>query len=257
MAGFIHKLQNIINTTPLDDDLDVNIARSLLKNMNQFKKSTSLQEIAHMCYTSQSSVSRFVQRLDYDNFNDFKSDFLETQSEFQEMMIDNNANEELDFSKYVEEINQSLLLMQRTFSMSQVDQLCKNIKEAKRIYIFATHIPGNIALILQHAILTTGKFVEFYPRKEQQIRIANQVKPEDLCIFISLEGTLVMEKLITLPVIISQAKTVLITQNIHIKFSERFTHVIGLGEHDREQLGKYKLLIFIDCLINHYYHNYI
>ena len=38
-----------------------------------------------------------------------------------------------------------------------------------------------------------------------------------------------MEKAITIPAIISLAKNVLITQNVHIKFSEQFTQVIGLG----------------------------
>ena len=60
-----------------------------------------------------------------------------------------------------------------------------------------------------------------------------------------------MEKAITIPAIISLAKNVLITQNVHIKFSEQFTQVIGLG------IGKYKLLFFIDCLLNRYYHKYI
>ena len=56
-----------------------------------------------------------------------------------------------------------------------------------------------------------------------------------------------MEKAITIPAIISLAKNVLITQNVHIKFSEQFTQVIGLGGHDSESIGKYKLLFFIVC----------
>lgn len=110
---------------------------------------------------------------------------------------------------------------------------------------------------MQRAILTTGKFIEFYPRKEHQMEVAKQIRRDDLCIFLSLEGTLLMEKAITIPAIISLAKNVLITQNVHIKFSEQFTQVIGLGGHDSESIGKYKLLFFIDCLLNRYYHKYI
>lgn len=257
MAGFIYKLQNIVNTTPDNYDLDVNIARCLLKNINQIKKGTSLQEIANLCYTSQSSMSRFSQRLNYESFNDFKTDCLNVQSELQELMIDNHANQKMDIGEYVKDINQCLVTMGEMFSMEEIDQLCQHIEKAQRIYIFATHIPGDLAHILQHALLTTGKYVEFYPRREHQMKVAQQIKKDDLCIFISLEGTLLMEKLITIPAITSQATTVLITQNVYIKFSERFTQVIGLGEHDREQVGKYKLLLWIDCLLNHYYHDYI
>lgn len=131
------------------------------------------------------------------------------------------------------------------------------IFNANRVFIFATHIPGDLANILQRALLTSGKYVEFYTRKEHQIEIVKQVQKDDLCIFISLEGTLLMEKAITIPAIISLAKNVLITQNSQIKFSQQFSDIIVLGNHDEESLGKYKLLFFIDSLINCYYHKYV
>lgn len=131
------------------------------------------------------------------------------------------------------------------------------IYEAQRVFIFATHIPGDLASILQRALLTASKNVEFYPQKEHQMELVKQIRPNDLCIFISLEGTLLMEKAITIPAIISLANIVLITQNSQIKFSQQFSNTIVLGSYDDESLGKYKLLFFIDCLINRYYNKYI
>lgn len=72
MAGFIYKLQNIVNTSPDSDDTNINIARCILKNIDKIKKRTSLQDFADICYTSQSSISRFSQYLGYANFNDLK-----------------------------------------------------------------------------------------------------------------------------------------------------------------------------------------
>ncbi|MFR2301254.1 MAG: hypothetical protein ACLS6P_13480 [Clostridium paraputrificum] len=76
MAGFIYKLQNIVNTSPDSDDTDINIARCLLKNIENIKKNISLQEISEICYTSPASISRFSHRLGYSNFNEFKLDCL-------------------------------------------------------------------------------------------------------------------------------------------------------------------------------------
>lgn len=257
MAGFIYKLQNIVNTSPENDDADINIARCILKNVNGIKRKTSLQEFADICYTSQSSISRFSQRLGYANFNDFKADCIGIQEEVNEMIIDTRAIKKINYVKYAQSLADSLVKMQDDSIDQEIEQLCQYIYNAKRIFIFATHIPGDLACILQRAILTTGKFIEFYPRKEHQIEIVKQVRQDDLCIFLSLEGTLLMEKAITIPAIISLAKNVLVTQNVHIKFSEQFTQVIGLGEHDSESIGKYKLLFFIDCLLNRYYHKYV
>ena len=51
MAGFIYKLQNIVNTSPDSDDTNINIARCILKNIDKIKKRTSLQDFADICYT--------------------------------------------------------------------------------------------------------------------------------------------------------------------------------------------------------------
>lgn len=66
-----------------------------------------------------------------------------------------------------------------------------------------------------------------------------------------------MDKSITIPAIMSQSDKVLITQNMHSKFVEDFSLVVGLGEYHDEIIGKYKLLFFIDCLINRYYYKYV
>lgn len=245
MAGFIYKLQNIINTTHTNEDNNVNIARCLLKNINSFNKRTSLDDFADVCFTWQSSITRFIKKIGYQTFNDFKADCLDVQTELREMVIDNKGNQEINFSLYSKTISDSLITMQDTFSTEKLDELCKYIHEANRIIIFATHIPGDMACIIQRAILTTGKYIEFYPRKEHQIEVIQQISEKDLCIFISLEGTLLMEKAITIPAIVSNATTVLITQSPHIKFSEQITEVISLGNHDVEIVGKYKLLFLL------------
>lgn len=258
MAGFIYKLQNVINASPESNDADINIARCLLKNINYIKKKQlSLQELADICYTSKASISRFSQKMGYSNFNEFKLDCIGIQEELNEMIIDNHALQKTNMLLFSQKLSQCFHETHHENLIQSLNEICKLIYQANRVIIFATHIPGDIANILQWALLTTGRYVEFYPRKEHQIEVVKQVKQDDLCIFISLEGTLLMEKSITIPAIISMAKTVLITQNSHTKFHEQFTQTITLGHHDEENLGKYKLLFFIDCLINHYYNQYV
>ncbi|WP_296878034.1 MurR/RpiR family transcriptional regulator [Thomasclavelia sp.] len=257
MAGFIYKLQNIVNITPNNSNTDINIARCLLKNLDKIKKKTSLQEISEICYTSPSSISRFCQKLGYTSFNDFKADYLGVQEELNETILDNSAFSKINISSFLNKINASFSTIDTDKLNQSIDKLCDAIHNSKRIFIFATHIPGDLANILQRALLTAGKYVEFYPRKEHQIELAKQIRQNDLCLFISLEGTLLMEKAITIPAIISLANNILITQNSQIKFSQQFNDTIVLGNHDDENLGKYKLLFFIDCLINQYYNKYV
>ncbi|WP_239404280.1 MurR/RpiR family transcriptional regulator [Erysipelatoclostridium sp. An173] len=193
----------------------------------------------------------------YSSFNDFKADCLDVQEELDEMILDNKAFKKIDTFTFLNNINASFLAIETDKLEKSIDKLCDMIYEAQRVFIFATHIPGDLASILQRALLTASKNVEFYPQKEHQMELVKQIRPNDLCIFISLEGTLLMEKAITIPAIISLANIVLITQNSQIKFSQQFSDTIVLGSHDDESLGKYKLLFFIDCLINRYYNKYV
>lgn len=257
MAGLIYKLQNIVNTSPDNNNTDISIARCLLKNTSIIKKKTSLQDLSNLCFTSPSSMSRFSHKLGYTNFNDFKNDIIGIQEELNETILDNNAFQKINFDIFLNQISNCFKNINSKKIDTSISKLCDMIFNANRVFIFATHIPGDLANILQRALLTSGKYVEFYPRKEHQIEIVKQVQKDDLCIFISLEGTLLMEKAITIPAIISLAKNVLITQNSQIKFSQQFSDIIVLGNHDEESLGKYKLLFFIDSLINCYYHKYV
>ena len=47
MAGFIYKLQNIVNTSPDSDDTNINIARCILKNIDKQKVLKLKEEVAY------------------------------------------------------------------------------------------------------------------------------------------------------------------------------------------------------------------
>ncbi|WRK53423.1 hypothetical protein SD457_25895 [Coprobacillaceae bacterium CR2/5/TPMF4] len=130
----------------------------------------------------------------YSSFNDFKADCLDVQEELDEMILDNKAFKKIDTFTFLNNINASFLAIETDKLEKSIDKLCDMIYEAQRVFIFATHIPGDLASILQRALLTASKNVEFYPQKEHQMELVKQIRPNNLCIFISLEGTLLMEK---------------------------------------------------------------
>ena len=103
-----------------------------------------MQDFADICYTSQSSISRFSQYLGYANFNDFKADCIGIQEETDEMIIDTRATKKINCVDYAQAISESLVRMQETSIDQEIEQLCEYIHNAKRIFIFATHIPGDL-----------------------------------------------------------------------------------------------------------------
>lgn len=253
MAGFIFKLQNIMTSPMTSKYTDVQIAQCLLQNINNVSDNITINELSTICYTSAASLSRFANRLGYKHFNDMKQDYLGIKNEFNDLQIDNAFLNTHMLDSYSKIIAKSIRSIDEFELKNHIDVLCKLIFEYKNVYLFATHIPGEIASIIQRAVLSSGKYIQYISDKHQQIQVAQTFNDNDLCILISMEGTLIMEKDITIPILSSNARSILITHNSNMKFSSAFDYVIPIGNHDPDFTAKYKLLLFADFFINRYF----
>lgn len=257
MSKLIYKLQSIINISPSNNNTDINIARRLLKNLNKIDQQTNIHEFAELCYTSPSGFSRFAKKMGYMNFSEFKRDVLNIKEELDETIIEYHGQDKLDMHDILHHITDALNKIDYARLNRQIDQLCEYMYSASRIILFASFVPGDLASILQRAMLTIGKYAEFYPRIEHQAESVRQLAQNDLCLFLSTDASWHDQKSIIFPAMLSDAKTVLITQNQHIKYSEQLSLMIDLGPCNDELTEKYKLLFFLDCLINRYLNKYV
>ena len=78
------------------------------------------------------------------------------------------------------------------------------------------------------------------------------ISKDDLALFVSLEGSHISQREMTLSITDTGATSVLITQNPDMKLNSVFDHILSLGDHDIERSGKYKLLMFIEYF-SHFY----
>lgn len=253
-GGLILSIQDILNHYQTNDTEYI-IAQYLLNNL--YRQSITITDIAKACHLSEASVTRFSKKLGYEGFSEFKKDYFLMQLEENEMELDLLARKEK------QPINKLLLAELQTvsdefntfinhFGPKQLETISKKIQESQRIYLFSTLIPGNITMILQTVLLNCGKEAVYPVDGRKQHEIIPYLKKDDLVIVVSLEGSLVMQKDLTLSIINSKASNVLITQNPHMKLSSLFDTVVSLGSHDLERTGKYKLLAFVELLGNHY-----
>lgn len=253
-GGLILSFQDVLNHYQTGDT-EYLITKYLLNNL--YTKTITITDIAKACHLSEASVSRFAKKLGYEGFSEFKKDYFLMQLEENEMELD------LLIKKGKQHTHDLLLNELQTvgnefnyfidnFDFKQLEKISKKIQESKRIYLFSTLIPGNISMILQTFLLSCGKEAVYPVDNRKQHEIIPQLKANDLVIIVSLEGSLVMQKDLTLSIINSKADNLLITQNPHMKLSSLFDTVISLGVHDLERSGKYKLLAFMEILGSHY-----
>lgn len=263
-GGLITTLQQIINDKSNESDIDYTITQFLLKNL--YNEKISASKISDECHTSIASITRFAQNLGYTGFSDFKKEFDLLRFEKQEMQIDlkvfnKNKNQSKTnstdllhdemknvgkvFTNYIEEID-----------LKMIERLADLIHEADKVIIYSILIPGNLSLILQNMLLTAGKYVEYFSNTEHQFNSSKTLSKNDLTLFISLEGSHIMNKELTLSVTESEATNVLITHNPEMKLGSLFDYIFPLGDHDIERSGKYKLLVLIEYLSHYYFKKY-
>lgn len=253
-GGLTLSLQDIFNHYQKDEP-EYLISQYLLNNL--YRKSITISDIAKSCHLSEASVTRFSKKLGYEGFSEFKKDYLLIQLEENEMELDLLArNEKQSTNKLLlnelHTVSQEFNNFIDNYDTKQLDEITRKIKESQRIYLFSTLIPGNITMILQTILLVCGKEAIYPVDNRKQHEIIPYLENKDLAIIISLEGTLVMQKDLTLSIINSKASNILITQNPHMKLSSLFDTVVTLGDHDLERTGKYKLLAFVELLGNQY-----
>lgn len=84
----------------------------------------------------------------YLTFNDFKADCLGVKEELNEMIIDSHALQTLELKDFSNQISKGLFSIEDNQLNEYIDKLCDMIHQASRVFIFATHIPGDIACML-------------------------------------------------------------------------------------------------------------
>ena len=261
-GGLITVLQQILNHVNSTNGFDYVIAEYLLRNLD--KDNLSISQIAEDCHISKASVTRFAQSLGYEGFGELKRDYDTIQYEREELQLDlrvksranktTNLTAELqsefvqvakDFQKFSEQID-----------FDAIEHLCDLIYNAKDVYIISTLIPEKIGQILQSTLLNSGKIAHSFPSINQQFAIPNMITKDDIALFISLEGSHVSQREMTLSITNAAATSVLITQNPEMKLSYLFNDIISLGDHDIERSGKYKLLMFVEYFSHFYMKKY-
>ncbi|MGX6978228.1 MurR/RpiR family transcriptional regulator [Vagococcus elongatus] len=255
------RLQRFNNHYQDQDDIDTRILKYLMNHMNL--GTITLRHIAEECYTSKSSVHRFIKKLGYASFSEFQMSYYNIPTTRREAKIDaqivakgNNSNDNEFIRHRFDLILNDLNAYREEINLAQIEYVADLIHQYKHVHIYSTMIPGNLAEILQFQLLAAEKHIEYFPLLGDQIKMAETLDKDSLAIFISLEGSYISNKELTLKIIASDAYRLLITQNPNMKFSNLFDKVVPLGSHHHELSGKYKLLIFIEFLIHKYHLKY-
>lgn len=121
----IDKLNNYINNHGISD-INYNIALFLINNMGNIE-TYNITELSKECYVSQATVSRFIKKLGFEDYNSLKSECLNYMDEIKKKRIKESTDIEL--------LNKDLKLFDNKFNEIDIENIVETLKKYNKIYI--------------------------------------------------------------------------------------------------------------------------
>ena len=155
----IKKLQQKVNFT----EREVVIADYILNHCEEVLKMTTRQ-LANGTYASATIIVRFVRKLGYQGFNDFKIHLLTDLKENSYQEIEVEKKESLiSVVNKVSSLHEKVLLETKNrLSIDDLEKIQQAIKNVDQINIFALDANASIGEYVYHNIMQAGKLSNVY-----------------------------------------------------------------------------------------------
>ncbi|ASW43295.1 MAG: MurR/RpiR family transcriptional regulator [Clostridiales bacterium] len=263
VQDIIKQLQIIVNSEN-EDGTYTTIARVILETLQDGIEEITILQLADLCYTSPSTISRFVKKLGFSSFNEFKTKCIERNNIGVEILSDNVKNIKFDLKNdkeilntLVDSINISLKEFIDKLDLGEVDRLIDMIHDYEDVYFFGFHLSGYFMQHLQYNLFNSGKYVKFVAQESNQEKVAKEVDENSLSVIFSVDGNFLRQKSqLFFSLKENGSKIALVTQNPALKMAAQCDYVIYLGNYKSATEGRYKLHLFTEILINRYYQKY-
>ena len=145
-------------------------------------ETATITKIAELCQVSTSGILRFCQVLGYKGYKDFRFDMLHYLHQEHVEVNSENLFDELT-SKYLSVIRQF-----NNIDQNKLNQLIKQIKNTKNIYVIGVHYSSLPAKHLVLGLQDLGINTYFAYDYMQASHLYNTIHEDDLLIYFSIEG---------------------------------------------------------------------
>lgn len=266
-SNLILELQHLVNTLP-SSDTNYMIASYLLDHLFEIE-SITINDIADSCFTSCATVSRFVRNIGYDNFQAMKStngtNKYRTSKELfmnnREGLKFNTNNDQEELKSYVRDVTSALFNLADEIDFKAVDTLLAKIHNTDLVYICGTQLPGLLAEHLQFMLLNSHKRTYVARTRDQQYRMLEELRNfngSKMVIILSANGNYCnVYKDIIFELIELGVYKAIVTHDPNLKWLPDFENVLLMADATNSKVGRYKLQLMIEIMVNRYYNLYV
>ena len=237
-------------------DTNYQIIEYILKHIDTINN-MAITQIAEETYVSKPTITRFVRKFGYKDYDDFKKSIYNTyhknfNSSFrltdnQMYVLEKEPKKFLD--EYADSICDAINDFKNYFDYTKIDFLIDEMM-SKKCGIFAYNQPLNCAMEIQNDFFMKNKIIYVGESYSKQLEIAKSLTKNDLAIIMSNYGNYFSEyKEIKDILIQNNVPIILITLNYHSPQLLNFKDIIYLSSQPFTSVGSYPMKLFTEYLV--------
>ncbi len=258
--NLISTLISIINTNN-DDNINCIFARYFLDHLDQLD-SISIYDIAESCYTSRSSVQRFIKEIGFESYSNLKNKVQESIRHNYRYV---NFYKMKDFKKSYRESIDKMFDSFDKFCDSEHLEYFVDLIHVSKLVVFSIAEGSSIAPFdFQEALVSLNKTTRIITNNAKSTELLNSLNENDTLITLSMTGNYALATLSDIEQ--TKANKVLITLNHSDIFEDVYDKIIYFGEGDsskdyiqdglRDAYTIYGFNYFFDLVLNKYFEKY-
>ena len=258
--NLVSTLISIVNKNN-DTNMDFILAVYFLKHLEDLE-TISIYEIAEACYTSRSSVQRFIKDIGFESYNKLKSKIQEVLRHNRRYLNFYRENNFREF--YRKNINDMMDNFDKFYNSEHIDYFVDLLHISDKI-VFSIAEGSSVAPFdFQEALVSLHKNVRVITNSTKNRELLLSLKETDTLITLSMTGNYALATLNEIEK--SKANKVLITLNHSTIFNEVYDKVIHFTDDNsskdyiqdgvRNAYTIYGFSYLFDLILNRYFEKY-
>ena len=257
--SMLSSLLAVLNSNE-EDHINVVLAKYFLENIKDIG-SISIYKVADDCFTSRSSVQRFVQHIGFDSFKALKENGVENLAHWSKFI------EYADHDNYPDFLGNSVAQMtaaiNNSYNLKSMQTLCQLIHDSKNVLLVIAETSSAAVREFQQGMIAFEKIMRVLTDSYGNTELLSQMTEEDLILVCSGTGNFAMSIVDDLAT--TNAKIALITLNHTERLTNSYPNIFYISDENvsrntiqaiRGVYGRYGLTYYLDLLANVYLEMY-
>ncbi len=239
---------------------EYDVARMIVKHYQEIPQLT-IYELADLCFVSASTITRFVRKLGYASYKDFKDEIASTLAidvDYDKKVV--NAKEtdlQSIFQTYTQNVIENIQFTYENIDYGQMERIASMLHDSSSIAFFGLEYANYAGLHFQNKMSAFNRFVQLGTSDQKQLELAESLDQDSLAIVVSLEGSFfyhhedIMNTLAT-----NHCKIVSLTMLSVGKVLQYSDEIIHINKTNESTEGRITIMYFLELLIMNYYIRY-